>query len=228
MHSKLLFGLSAILPLVHAEDVLGVYVFHRHGDRTAKAWKPVNLTSLGAEEAYSSGEAYRTRYVDSRADRKIVGLSSDIAVLSQLAITSSVDDVLHNSAVTFLQGLYPPTDAATEMLANGTEVESPLDGYQYIPVNAVEDAATSEKAESNSWLQGDSGCGNAEVSSNSYFDSDAYASMHADTDDFYQRLLPVINGTFDEKDANYENAYSSKSLTNRLLYHFTNTQQSSI
>lgn len=29
------------------ETVLGVYMFHRHGDRTAKAWPPANLTDLG-------------------------------------------------------------------------------------------------------------------------------------------------------------------------------------
>lgn len=211
MQSKLLLGLSAVLPLVHAEDVLGVYIFSRHGDRTAKAWKPVNLTDLGAQQAYTSGEAYRSRYIASDADRKISGISSDIAVLSQLDVTSSVDDVLHNSALTFLQGLYPPTDKATDTLANGTKIEGPLDGYQLIPVNAVEDtAATADKAESNSWLQGDSGCNDAEVSSNNYLKSDDYTSTLADTKDFYQSLLPVINGTYGEDDATFENAYSSK------------------
>lgn len=208
MHSKLLFGLSAAT-LAAAEDVLGVYIFHRHGDRTAKAWEPVNMTALGADEVHSSGAYYRDRYVSSDADMRIQGLSSDIAVLSQLTVTSPVDPVLHNSAVVFLQGLYPPT-SMSEMLANGSKVEAPLGGYQYIPVDAVETAATAEKAESSAWLQGDSGCSNAEISSNNYFASSEYAEMLKKTEDFYDRLVPVVEGTISEDEVTFKNAYSGK------------------
>ena len=210
MHSKLLVAAAAALPAALAEDVLGIYVFHRHGDRTAKAWKPVNLTALGADEAYTSGEFYRSRYVDSDADFKVSGVSSDTAVLSQIAVTSPVDAVLHGSAVTFLQGLYPPTGQG-EKLANGSTVEAPLNGYQFIPVLAVEDAATADSAESSGWLQGDSGCNNAEVSSNNYFNSPEYKSTYDGSLDFYHSLVPVINGTYSEDDADFENGYTSES-----------------
>lgn len=208
MRSKLLLGLSAA-SLGAAEDVLGVYIFHRHGDRTAKAWEPVNMTALGADQVHSSGTFYRDRYVSSDADMRVRGLSSDIAVLSQLTVTSPVDPVLHNSAVTFLQGLYPPTNMA-ETLANGSTVEAPLGGYQYIPVDAVDTAATAEKAESSAWLQGDSGCSNAEISSNQYFSSSDYADMLDKTQDFYSRLVPVVNGTMSEDEVTFKNAYSGK------------------
>lgn len=41
--------------------------------------------------------------------------------------------VIFNSAVSFLQGLFPGTPAYQDTLANGTTVTAPLGGYQTIP-----------------------------------------------------------------------------------------------
>ncbi|KAF4332044.1 acid phosphatase [Fusarium beomiforme] len=218
MHAKLLPLLLCIPSLAAAEDVLGLYIFHRHGDRTAKAWKPVNFTALGADEVHSSGSWYRDTYVSEDASRKIKKLSADTAVLSQLSVTAPVDAVLQNSALVFLQGLYPPTKR-TETLANGTKVEAPLSGYQYIPVNSVESAASDKDSENGAWLQGNSGCNNAEVSSNDYFSSKEYSETYKDSEDFYQSLLPVINGTYGKKDASFKNAYTIFDLINVARIH---------
>lgn len=219
MHSKLLLAAAGLWAagLVAAADgserVLGVYLFHRHGDRTAKAWKPVNLTALGASEVHSSGAFYRQRYVaaDAPAASRVAGLSADAAVLSQLEVTAPKDAVLESSALVFLQGLYPPAGSGggAETLANGSRVEAPLGGYQYVPVDAVADAASAAKSEDNAWLQGGSGCGNAVVSSNGYFTSAGYKQTSDDSKDFYRRLLPVINGTYGPDAANFKNGYSS-------------------
>ncbi|KAF5665211.1 acid phosphatase [Fusarium circinatum] len=220
MHAKplsLLF-LSSLPSLAAAEDVLGLYVFHRHGDRTAKAWKPVNFTALGADEVYSSGSWYRDTYVSKDASRKITGLSPESAVLSQLDVTSPVDAVLQNSALVFLQGLYPPTKQF-ETLANGSKVEAPLSGYQYIPIASVETAASDKNSESSAWLQGNSGCTNAEASSNDYFSSSEYAGVYKDSESFYQGLLPVINGTYGKDEANFQNAYTIFDLINVARIH---------
>lgn len=214
MHSKLLLSALAAASGVSAETVLGVYVFHRHGDRTSKSYPPTGLTPLGADQVYTSGSFYRNRYVSKDGSDKISTLSDGAAVLSQLSVTSPKDGVLHNSATTFLQGLYPPRgDAGNETLANGKSVQAPLGGYQYIPVDAISDAATIEKAENNAWLQGNTGCTNAEVSSKAYFDSADFSKTAADSKDFYQSLLPVINSTFSSSDATFKNAYTSKPLT---------------
>ena len=207
-----LMTLAAALLLASAsaaETVLGVYVFHRHGDRTAKAWEPVNLTALGADEVYSSGSFYRQRYFDAAAALQITGISADVAAPAQLAITAPVDTVLHDSAISFMQGVYPPLPKVQEKLANGSSVVAPLNGYQYVPVNAVADAAASSGSESTEWLQADSGCSNAVVSSNNYLVSDAYTSTLNDTQSFYQSLEPVISSTYQSSDANFENAYGS-------------------
>ncbi|KAK4031688.1 histidine phosphatase superfamily [Parachaetomium inaequale] len=117
---------------------LGVYIFHRHGDRTSKEWPPTSLTALGADQVLSSGTYFRNRYVESGASTPIASLSHDLAVLSQLTVTAPVDNVLQNSAQVFLQGLYPPAgSAATQKLANGTATDPPLGGYQYIPSSSL-------------------------------------------------------------------------------------------
>lgn len=204
-------ALAALLPAVAGETVLGAYIFHRHGDRTPKAWPPTALTALGAEQMLTSGTYYRNRYVKNDASSAISSLSHNLAVLSQMSVTAPVDTVLQNSAQVFLQGLYPPAGSvATQKLANGTEITPPLGGYQYIPINAVSSAATGASSEDSVWLQGTSGCGNAMTSSNQYFTSTEYLDTLASTADFYKSLEPVINGTYSEAQATFKNAYASE------------------
>lgn len=210
MLGSLLF-LSALLPLVPAETVLGVYVFHRHGDRTSKSFAPTQLTDLGYQQVYQSGNFYRSRYIESNASSPIFGINSNLVKNSQLTVQAPVDTVLQNSASGFLQGLYPPVGATlgTQTLADGTTVEAPLGGFQLIPVNAVTSASSGANSENSAWLQGQSGCNNAIVSSNNYFFSEPYNATLASTKGFYQSILPVINGTFTSATDTFKNAYSS-------------------
>jgi len=127
--------LSLLAAADAAETVLGAYIFHRHGDRTPKALAPTKLTTLGYEQVYRSGQYYNSRYIT--GDSKIKGISEDTVSLSQLSVTSPVDNVLQSSAMGFLQGLYPPVQTV-QTLANGSDVSAPLSGYQLIPVNTIE------------------------------------------------------------------------------------------
>jgi hypothetical protein len=139
--------LSSLLPLVQTQEtVLGVYIFHRHGDRTSKSWPPTSLTDLGYREVYTSGEFYRNRYIDARGS-SVHGISPNLAQNPQLIVQAPGDTVLQNSAAGFLQGLYPPVGATlgSEVLANTTTAEAPLGGFQLIPVNVVQSAASSSK-----------------------------------------------------------------------------------
>ncbi|WYZ42885.1 hypothetical protein EsH8_VI_000584 [Colletotrichum jinshuiense] len=218
MELKLLLALGLPIMPAAAETVLGIYVFHRHGDRTAKKTPPVRFTDLGAYEVYTSGLHYGQRYVRDNATAQIRYISADDVLPEQLSVTSPSDVVLQSSAYAFLQGFYPPAGTAN-VLANGSSVEAPLGGYQYVPVNAVSTAATSQDAESSEWLQGGSGCGKAVVSSNNYFSSPEYQAVAAESLDFYQGLLPVINGTFGAKAATFENAYTIFDLVNVATIH---------
>ncbi|KAL2220458.1 histidine phosphatase superfamily [Thermoascus aurantiacus ATCC 26904] len=207
MRSLLALAALPLAPLASAEKVLGVYIFARHGDRTAKKTPPTELTDLGYREVFLTGSYYRSRYVAADSPSRIAGISEDLVVPSQLSASAPADEVLQNSATGFLQGLYPPvgSSAAKETLRNGTTVEAPLDGYQLIPLSVLDSGADSEDA---SWLQGASNCPKAEISSNDYFSSAEYNRLLASTRDFYRSLSPMLNRTFSAADMSFRNAYA--------------------
>lgn len=223
MFSSVLLTLAGVLPIALAqssisETVLGVYIFHRHGDRTAKITAPANLTDLGYRQVYTSGDYYRSRYIDSSSPFHISGINPNIVLQSQVQVSAPIDTVLQNSAVGFLQSLYPPVgdDVDTEELRNGSTVTAPMQGYQLISVGVAESGTGSEDS---TWLQGTSDCAKAEISSNQYFTSDEYNRMYDETRDFYQSLLPVISGMFSEEDATFENAYTIYDYINTATIH---------
>ena len=120
------------------------------------------------------------------------------------------------SAMAFSQGLYPPVQQSlgTQELANGTKVFSWLN---LIPVNQVSSTIKVDNdvdPENVAWLQGISGCDAAEASSSSYFESAEFKELEESTKEFYQRLVPVINGTFNAEYASFRNAYSIYDLIN--------------
>lgn len=211
MLSKSLAAVSLLSSAVTAETVLGVYMFHRHGDRTSKSTPPANLTDLGYQEVWTSGDYYRSRYLASDASYKIHGMNTDIVKQSQIAVSSPADTVLQNSATGFLQGFYPPVGDAlgSQTLRNGTNVTSPLNGYQLIPISIV---STGSDSEDSGWLQAASGCDAATTSSNEFFYSTEYDDLLASTQDFYTNLSPVINSTFPAANISFKNAYLSKDI----------------
>lgn len=220
MLAKQLLFISSLLPLIQAQEtVLGVYIFHRHGDRTSKSTPPTSLTDLGYQQVWQSGNFYRNRYVDANSSSPIFGLATDIVKTSQLSVEAPVDAVLQNSAAGFLQGLYPPVGATlgTQSLANGSSVAAPLNGFQLIPVNAVASASSGANSENSEWLQGQSGCNKAIVSSNNYFFSQEYLNKLNATAGFYSNILPVVQGIFTSATDSFKNAYTGTKHQNILL-----------
>ena len=221
MFIKTVLALATALPLALSqtlsnETVLGVYMLHRHGDRTPKILAPTNLTDLGYRQVYLSGDYYRNRYLVDGAPYRISGINTDEVMLSQLQVSAPIDNVLQSSAIGFLQALYPPVGSSldTEQLANGSTVTAPLQGYQLIPLGVAESGSGSEDS---AWLQDTSGCAKAEISSNEYFTSDEYNNLLDGTKNFYQNLLPAIDGMFNSTEADFFNAYLSELLKRGLL-----------
>lgn len=200
------------------ETVLGVYIFSRHGDRTAKATPPTNLTDLGYEEVFNSGTYFRNRYIASGAANKIFGVNSDLVKLSQITASAPVDTVLQPSAMGFLQGLYPPVGSqlGTETLRNNTQVQAPLNGFQLIPLQTVQTGAGSEDA---AWLQGSTNCANAQISSNNYFLSTEYMQTLNSSQSLYNRIYPDVNKSFTQSATTYKNAYTIWDLLNVASIH---------
>jgi hypothetical protein len=205
--ANLVLLLPSLFTFTSAETVLGVYMFHRHGDRTSKSTPPTNLTDLGYNQVYNSGQYYRSRYVSSEATSKIYGLNTDLVLQSQIQASAPSDVVLQNSATGFLQGLYPAVGAtlSAQTLANGSTIDAPMNGYQLIPVALQETNTGSEDA---GWLQSATDCNNAEISSNQYYYTPEYTSLLSSTQDFYTSLLPVINGAFNAGTDSFKNAYT--------------------
>jgi hypothetical protein len=140
---------------------------------------------------------------------RINGVNGDVVKQSQIAVSAPSDVVLQNSAQGFLQGLYPPVGSqlSSNVLRNGSTVQAPMNGYQLIPVSQLSGGSGSEDS---AWLQAASGCQNAIASSNEYTSSEEYNNLYSSSQDFYQSLLPVINGSFSSRTSNFLNAYTSK------------------
>ncbi|KAL5345591.1 hypothetical protein ACLOAV_009345 [Pseudogymnoascus australis] len=211
MHAPTPLFLLSLLPFAAAADTtLGIFLFHRHGDRTSKAWPPTHLTDLGYTQVHAAGSYFRSKYVTSDSTA-ISGIASSKVNLAQLSVEAPVDTVLQVSAQGFTQALYPPVGAElnTQTLANGSTIEAPLDGYQLIPVNLVTSASQpTADSENSPWLQGASGCPAALTSSNEYLLSAEFAALDKKTRAFYAALAPVVKGTFDEDFLTFKNAYS--------------------
>jgi hypothetical protein len=215
-YSKAVFLFLSLASTSLAQDtVYAVYIFHRHGDRTAKALPPTSLTTLGYDQVVQSGEYFNSRYVSNSSANYITGLATSTVKNSQIAVSAPLDTVLQSSALGFLQGLYPPVGELKQTLANGTTVVAPLNGYQLIPV-AVVSAGTG--SENNGWLQDASGCANAQISSSNYFNSTQYKTLLNSTMSYYDRIAPVVNQTFASSYVTYKNAYTGE-LTANLVRH---------
>lgn len=210
---RILLALAAMyMHFATAETVLGVYIYHRHGDRTPKVLGSTALTALGYDEVFARGSYYNGRYIDSSSSSQIHGISTSLVRLSQLNVSAPTDNVIQNSAAGWLQGLYPPAgQTANQTLSNGTSVQPPLNGFQLIPVSKISSGSDSESA---SWLQGVTGCQNAAISSNNYFSSPPYQSLLSSTKSLYQSLSPMINATFSSSDMSFKNAYTIWDLLN--------------
>ncbi|KAE8383782.1 histidine phosphatase superfamily [Aspergillus bertholletiae] len=219
--SSLLLALMAmpVADLASAERVLGAYIFARHGDRTPKVLGNTRLTDLGYSEVYQAGSYYHDRYIKSSSSLQIEGISSDIVNLKQLTASSPSDAVLQNSAIAFLQGVYPPVgSSANETLANGTIVSAPLSGYQLIPLSLI---STGTNSEDNTWLQDATDCKNAKVSSNSYYSSTLYNDLYDSTKDFYQSLSSMLDGVFAKNEMSFKKAYTIFDYLNVASIHNT-------
>jgi hypothetical protein len=228
MHPQSLLLVALSLPLHSwAETVLGLYIFSRHGDRTSKSHPPTSLTNLGQEEVDQSGTWFRNQYVTSSAPSQILGIHSDLVSQAQVNVEAPEDLVIFNSAQVFLQALYPPVGQSDpETLRNGSTIQSPFNGLQYIPIYT--DDAISSGQEDAAWLQGGTSCLNAEVSSNEFFTSTEYETKLNQSNAFYASLSPVLNSTYSALALSYENAYLIWDELNVALIHNTTIPSSSI
>jgi hypothetical protein len=177
-----------------------------------------NLTDLGYEEVFTSGTYFRNRYVTLGASHRIYGINTDLVKQSQITASTPADTVLQNSTLGFRQGLCPPVGETlgSNILRNGTVVQTPLNGYQLIPLQSISAGANNENS---AWLEGATNCANAQISSDDFFFSELFLNLPSKTQDFYNGLLPMINRTFTTSETSFKNAFIIFDLLNVASIH---------
>jgi prostatic aicd phosphatase len=203
LHSA--FALLAISHLAASqstsgETVHGVVIFSRHGDRTWKGAPPTALTVVGQNQLFNSGEFWHSRYLNSSSSSQISGISPDSYDPSQLYASAPDEPVLVTSGQAFLQGLYPPDEAVSTKLANGTTIEAPLGGYQYAPIHTVDDQSAQAL-----WLKGDDSCPSNAQALSEVSNPDLEKSTKAFYQSFYN---DIFAGVMPRANLSYANAYS--------------------
>lgn len=210
---------AALLTTAAAETVHGVVAFTRHGDRTTRMFPGYHLTKLGAQQAYNSGQFYRQRYVEEDASSRIAGIAPNEVNSRQIWASAPNQGLLFQTAVNFLQGLYPPLSEldesiATETLTNGTDYSGPLDSYQFILIQGQ--PATNQDT---IWIKGDDNCPVHIASQKSYLKTPEYQATFDDTLEFYQKFVPLLGDILGDDGVTYENAYEVFDLMNVASIH---------
>ncbi|KAG1837416.1 histidine phosphatase superfamily [Suillus subalutaceus] len=129
-------------------NVLGVLIIARNGDRTEYYQDPVTYessytesTALGVVQSHQLGSFLRSTYMSSSSPSYIANMKTDLVDTHEVHVHAKAGgegDVIFDSAVALLQGLFPPNPANKIVLANETTVVAPLGGYQYVPIQTVD------------------------------------------------------------------------------------------
>lgn len=231
----LFLAIMAATWLINADDTYQLHaaaVISRTGERTPEIHgsEGRQLTALGAQQLYTAGEAFRGRYINSLnggstalGSAPIIGLSANVVDNGQTYVLTPDKPWLVASAQAFLQGLYPPftlnRTAALKLnpsyiLANGTYMDYPLDGYQYAQVHTASDLDPA-----NIWVQGSENCRNTTLSGIEYYDTQEFANTRATAERLYQAVgYSMLKDVLKRPQWDYYNAY--------LIYDYLNYQYS--
>jgi hypothetical protein len=215
-------ALPSLAQTVLREQIWGSVIYTRYGDRTPYVLPtPDTLTPLGARQMYSAGDRFKDRYLTPTGGdghTVIQNISPVQLQHDQVRILSLNQQFVAASAQAFMQGLYPPLQTSSNAtfivrqstLANGSNILSPLDGYQYPQMDT-----TSFLDLDSVWLAGADHCPLFDDFQNRYFTSAAYGDVRAKSQTFYESLQSgVLDGVITSSMLTYGNAY--------LIYDYLN------
>ncbi|EKG19228.1 Histidine phosphatase superfamily clade-2 [Macrophomina phaseolina MS6] len=228
----------ASTPLVVSATVHAAVIFTRTGERTPLLGEvgPPELTPLGATQAYSQGSLFRQRYIspqtnniDLRGPDAISNISEHGLINSQVYILTSDDSYTAATAQAFLQGLYPPYTlndtaapalTAAAVLANGSYIEAPLNGYQYPRIRTV-----SRLDPFRVYIAGQEECLDYAVDRTSYFYSTEFNETQARTRSLYAEVgAATLTDVLPEASYSYVNAYAIYDYLSYQYVHDTSIQ----
>ncbi|EUC30019.1 hypothetical protein COCCADRAFT_7874 [Bipolaris zeicola 26-R-13] len=205
---------------------LASFAFIRTGERTPILRNNTQvLTALGAQQMYTLGENFRTRYIAGDSPNKlgvehVAGMSVDVIDNDQIRVQTLEKPYLVSSAQAFMQGLYPPnsnsngTGQVASRLADGTQVDYPLNGYQYAGIQA----AALEDPDSR-FVSGSQNCPLAQVAALNFFETEKFKETEAANADLFKKLnIDWLEGTLPEA---YFNARSALEISDYISYQYS-------
>ncbi|KAF9013360.1 phosphoglycerate mutase-like protein [Cyathus striatus] len=167
--------------------ILGVVLLIRHGDREGFYQDPITydaantaITPLGSVQEFQLGQKLRGIYLNESSSSFISTVNSTIAQGPQLMVRA-------DGGVSLLQGLFPATPASSIVLSNGTDVEGPLGGYQYVAIESVEPSNDVS-------LEGYTSCNTFNNATVAFYNSDAFKLRASQSANFLQQLPPFLDG----------------------------------
>lgn len=199
-------SLVALSSIAHAAEVVhAVVTVQRHGDRTFKGFPPTSLTFLGQLQCHNAGAFYRQRYLNHSSPFFIDDISESSFDDIEVYAMAPDQPLLVTSGQVFLQGLYPPaTYHKPQTLANGEEVQDPVNGLQYTTIHSM-----TTKDPDTIWLKADGQCPNFVAQSDAYLESQDALRLSEQSQTFYDSLKrDYLNGVFSDAEVSYQNAYA--------------------
>jgi hypothetical protein len=170
------------------EHTHAAFAFVRTGERTPVLRDNVQaLTTVGANQMYALGQKLRTKFVS--GTESIAGLSKDVLNNDQIWVQTLDAPYLVSSAQAFMQGLYPPHDINnatgdnTGVLADGSSIDYPLNGYQYASIHAANLNDPYSRL-----VSGAQQCPQAQTDGLKYYTTSAYRATSAANEDLYKKL----------------------------------------
>ncbi|KDQ50371.1 hypothetical protein JAAARDRAFT_186303 [Jaapia argillacea MUCL 33604] len=203
--------------------LLGVVLIARHGDRLEFFQDPYTytptatyITPLGEVEEYISGQNLASLYLTPSSPSYINGINTTLADIDQLvfrADASGEGTVILNSMYALVQGMFPPTTYSNVTLSNGTTVTGPLGGYQYIPIQSVENTLDIS-------LNSFTSCPNFDNHTAAFYASPQFQATAMEAAPFLMDLAPYLDG----RSTNFTNMFNIfdyvnvQSIHNKTFY----------
>jgi|SRR5690242_3423796 len=191
---------SAMLAAAQQTDTYhphGAFAFIRSGEHTPVLSNESQvLTAVGAQQMYELGQALRARWIASSGDARlgrdnIANMSVDILNNDQISVQTLSTQYLVSSAQAFMQGMYPPSALGngsglgdeTGLLADGSTVQAPLNGYQYATVQSF-----SPFTYNSIYIAGNQNCPESRLESLQYTVSDRFRDTKATSQETYDLM----------------------------------------
>ncbi|KAI4924958.1 uncharacterized protein J4E92_006995 [Alternaria infectoria] len=197
-----------------SEHTLAAFAFVRTGERTPILRNNTQtLTSFGANQMHALGQKFRSKFIS--GPESIAGLSEDVLNNDQIWVQTLDAPYLVSSAQAFMQGLYPPHDISnatgdnTGVLADGTSVDYPLNGYQYASIHAANVYDPVSRL-----VSGAGQCPQGQTDALKYFTTQEYrdAEYLADNSELYKNLpLDWFEGHVNQDELIYKTLANNES-----------------